>query len=385
LRAHQLTLTNFRNHTQTHLEGFASGINVVSGQNGAGKTSILEALSVAALTKSFTDVPDNTLVQTGSDQFSIDAQFVSDLGVTLHCQTEYHIGPPAKKSIHVNNDRLRRASDLIGRVPIVALTPDDKVITSGSPEERRKFLSLVLSQSSHLYLEDEIEFRKALRHRNSLLGNFKERRTSLASAQAQLAPWTEVVIERSARIMSRRAAFIHEFTPFLLESYELVSEGRESPSLRYAPMGFEHNATSAHELRAFLEEEHIRRETEELKRGMTLIGAHRDELVIMIAQEREAKKFASQGQHKSLLVAMKLAEFNYLRDTTGETPILLLDDVFSELDAARSKRLLQLIASGRFGQTFISSTTRENFDAMIDFSSNQHRVFVVESGSATSN
>ncbi len=380
MRAQNLTLSNFRNHSTTKIEGFASGINVISGQNGAGKTSILEALSVNALTKSFTDAADNTLVQTSSGKFSLDAQFISDLGVGLYTQIEYYTGPPAKKSIYVNNDRLRRASDLIGRIPVVALTPDDKVITGGSPEQRRRFLSLVLSQSSRLYLEDEIEFRKALRHRNSLLGNLKERGSTLPKAQAQLAPWTEVIIERSARIMSRRAAFVTEFSPFLLESYKLVSDASESPSLRYAPMGFDRPGGTTQAMRTFLEEEYARRELEELKRGMSLIGAHRDELVIMIASEREAKRFASQGQHKSLLVAMKLAEFNYLRDATNETPILLLDDVFSELDASRSKRLLELIASGKFGQTFISSTTRENFDAMIDFSSNQHRLFVVGNG-----
>ena len=380
MRAQNLTISNFRNHSITSVSGFASGINVISGQNGAGKTTILEALSVNSLTKSFTEAPDNTLVQTGAEKFLIDAQFISDLGVGLHTQIEYSTGPPAKKSIYVNNGRLRRSSDLIGRIPIVALTPDDKVITGGSPEQRRRFLSLVLSQSSRLYLEDEIEFRKALRHRNSLLGNLKERGSSQSKAQIQLAPWTEVIIERSARIMSRRAAFIAEFSPFLLESYNLVSNASESPSLRYAPMGFDHHGGSTDEMRTFLEEEYARRELEELKRGMTLIGAHRDELVIMIAPEREAKRFASQGQHKSLLVAMKQAEFNFLRDATNETPILLLDDVFSELDASRSKKLLELIASGRFGQTFISSTTRENFDAMIDFSSNQHRLFVVGNG-----
>src|SRR5205807_8007443 len=123
-----------------------------------------------------------------------------------------------------------------------------------------------------------------------------------------------------------------------------------------------------------------RREIEELKRGMTLIGAHRDELVIMISPEREAKKFASQGQHKSLLVAMKLAEFNYLREAASETPILLLDDVFSELDALRSKRLLELVSSGRFGQTIITSTTRENFDAMIDTGSEKNKIFIAEDG-----
>src|SRR5205085_9590605 len=109
--------------------------------------------------------------------------FISDLGVTLHSDIEYSIGPPAKKSIHVNNDRLRRASDLIGRVPVVALSPDDKVITGGAPEQRRRFLSLVLSQASHLYLEDEIEFRKALKHRNSLLGDIKDQRLAFSKAQ----------------------------------------------------------------------------------------------------------------------------------------------------------------------------------------------------------
>jgi DNA replication and repair protein RecF len=380
MHVQSLAIKNFRNHSNTLIFEFAGGINVISGKNGAGKTSILESLSIAALTKSFTNAPDNTLLQTGAQSFSVDAQFISDLGVNLHCQVEYQLGPPVKKNIHVNNDRLRRSSDLIGRVPVVALTPDDKVITSGSAEERRKFLSLVLSQASSLYLEDEIEFRKALRHRNSLLNALKERQATPTTAYIQLAPWTEIIIERSARIMSRRAAFIVEFSPFLLESYNLVTEGSEMPSLRYAPMGFEYDALSVYQMRVFLEEEYAKRELGELQRGMTLIGAHRDELVIMIAPGREAKRFASQGQHKSLLVAMKLAEFNYLREATSETPILLLDDVFSELDAARSKRLLELIASGRFGQTFISSTTRENFDVMINFSSNQHRLFRVENG-----
>jgi DNA replication and repair protein RecF len=380
MRAQSLAISYFRNHSHTEITDLASGINVISGQNGAGKTSILEALSVSALTKSFTDAPDNTLVQTGAQIFSINAEFISDLGVRLHSETECALGPPVKKSIYVNNDRLRKASDLIGRIPIVALTPDDKVITAGAPEERRRFLSLVLSQASRLYLEDEIEFRKALRHRNSLLGNFREQGTSLSKAHEQLAPWTEVIIERSSRIMSRRAKFVHEFSPFLLESYSLVSDGIESPSLNYAPMGFEREVESAHQVRIFLEEEYVRRESEEVKRGMTLIGAHRDELIIMISPEREAKRFASQGQHKSLLVAMKLAEFNYLREASNETPILLLDDVFSELDAGRSKRLLELLASGRFGQTFITSTTRENFDEMIDLSSERHTLLLINNG-----
>lgn len=378
--AYSSILSDFRNHSHSEITGFAKGVNVISGPNGAGKTSILEALSVAALTKSFSGATDNTFVQTGSAGFTIDTKFGSDLGVTLNSQVEYTLGPPARKNIFVNNDRLRKAGDLVGRIPIVALSPGDNVITGGSPEDRRRFLNMVLSQASQLYLEDEIEFRKALKHRNSLLGNMKENGVSPFKASELLSPWREVIIERSARIMSRRAQFIKEFTPFLLESYSMISEGNETPLLRYAPMGFEHSAESAHEMKLFLHEEFARREKEELRRGITLAGAHRDELVIMISAEREAKKFASQGQHKSLLVAMKLAEFNYLRDASQETPILLLDDVFSELDALRSRRLLELIATGRFGQTFITSTTRESFNQLIDFSSNSNASFIVEKG-----
>ncbi|MEP7235824.1 MAG: DNA replication and repair protein RecF, partial [Ignavibacteriota bacterium] len=288
--------------------------------------------------------------------------------------------PPVKKSISVNNDKLRRSSDLIGRIPIVALTPDDKVITSGSPEDRRRFLNLVLSQASHLYLEDEIAFRKALRHRNSLLSKLRERNIPLTSAQAQLSPWTEAILERSSSIMSRRAEFVRKFSPFLLESYAQVSDRRESPTLQYTPLGIESEAFAKAEMRQLLKQEFLRRESEELRRGVTLVGSHRDELVIKIDTLREAKRFASQGQHKSLLVSLKLAEFNYLRDATNETPILLLDDVFSELDASRSAKVLELLSGGGFGQTFISSTTRENFDPLLDLSNNQHRLFVVESG-----
>ncbi|MEI8134870.1 MAG: DNA replication and repair protein RecF [bacterium] len=380
MQAQRLAITHFRNHFRTEISDLGSGINVLSGANGAGKTSILEALSVAAITKSFTDAPDATLIQTGSDRYSIDSDFISDLGVKLHSEIDCAIGPPLKKNIYINNDRLRRASDLIGRIPIVSLTPDDKVITSGSPDERRRFLNLVLSQASHLYLEDEIEFRKALKHRNALLGGLREKGVPMSAANEQLAPWTHVIIERSARIIHRRAIFVKEFSPFLLDSYALVSDEHESPSLAYAPMGFEMSVKSVEEAKTFLHSEYERRSLEELRRGITLIGAHRDELVIMIAPEREAKRFASQGQHKSLLVAMKLAEFNFLRDASNETPILLLDDVFSELDANRSRRLLELIASGKFGQTFISSTTRENFDAMINFSSHKHRLIQIDEG-----
>jgi DNA replication and repair protein RecF len=379
LRAERIQINSFRNHQGSILPHFARGINVISGANGAGKTSILEALSVAALTKSFTSSPDLSLIRTGEESYSIAAEFISDLKVGLHVTVEYQFGPPAKKTIHLNNDRLRSSADLVGRIPIVALTPDDKVITSGSPEERRRFLNLVLSQASRKYLQDEIEYRKALRQRNSLLSSAAKNNMPISIAREQLAPWTQMLVKFGMPIMQRRAQFIEEFRPFLLDAYRKLSQGREEPTFRYAPLGNE-DWTGDMDFSTMLKDRFAAREGEELRRGTTLVGAHRDEMLIFIDPLRQAKLFASQGQHKTLLVSMKLAEFNYLKEASRETPILLLDDVFSELDTERAKQLLRLIASGEFGQAFITSTTRESFDGMIDFSGDENKLFVVDSG-----
>jgi DNA replication and repair protein RecF len=381
LRCQRLHLNTFRNHNSTAIGQFAPKINVFSGPNGAGKTSILEALSVLSLTKSFTSSDDRSLVHTGSTSFNLQATFLSELDVELHVRIEYQTGPPAKKSIVVNNDRLRSSSELIGRMPIVSLTPDDKAITSGPPDERRRFLNVVLSQASSSYLRDEIEYRKALRHRNSLLGELKQR--SSAASIAMLAPWTEMLIKFGTPIMFRRAKFVGEFRPYLEESYAMLSEQREVPSFWYAPMGLQAPIGSEADARELLALEFKARESDEFRRGVTLVGPHRDDLHILIDPEREAKRFASQGQHKTLLVAMKFAEYKYLEDASHEKPILLLDDLFSELDAERSARLLDLVSQEHFGQTFITSTTRETFDHIIDMRHSQNKLFVVESGIVT--
>ncbi len=378
MRCTNLHIDSLRNHHHTRIDDLAEGFNIFIGSNGAGKTTIIEALSVAALTKSFTSAPDAVLVLDGSNSYSIDARFLSSNAVPLHVRIEYKAGPPARKTIVVNNDKLRRSSDLIGRIPIVALSPDDKIITGGSPEERRRFLSMVLSQASSIYLEDEIELRKAVKHRNSLLLDAKQKGLPIGAIRPMLAPWTSVVVERSARIMSRRALFIDEFRPFLERVYRQLSAGSETPSLQYCPLGSERPFDrSAFE--QLLNSEFQRRETEEVRRGTTLVGAHRDEMLLLIDDHREARKYASQGQHKTLLVSMKLAEFYYLHDATSELPILLLDDIFSELDAERASRTLELISSGDYGQTFITSTTRESFDTLMTFSGND-KIYIVENG-----
>jgi DNA replication and repair protein RecF len=189
-----------------------------------------------------------------------------------------------------------------------------------------------------------------------------------------------MLVKFGAPIMARRAQFVGEFRPYLEESYALLSEEREVPSFWFAPMGLQDPIASETDARELLVLEFKTRESDELRRGVTLAGPHRDDLHILIDPEREAKRFASQGQHKTLLVAMKFAEYKFLEDATREKPILLLDDLFSELDAARSKRLIALISGESFGQTFITSTTRETYSWMLDIHHPHNRSFVIESG-----
>lgn len=377
MRAESLRLHNVRNHSETFIDSIAPKINVLVGQNGAGKTSILEALSLATITKSFTTHSDAVLIRRGERSVDVDVRFRSDLGVGHNVTVEIDSGPPMKKTIHANSERMRTSSDLVGRAPVVVLSPDEKIITGGGPAERRRFLNMVLSQASRAYLEDEIEYRRAVKQRNAILSDARQQRRSLSYLQPSLEPWTALVIKHGVRIMKRRAQFTEEFLPRLLAAYSMLSQSREEPSLKYLPMGLE-DSDSSGDFESLLAEESSKSEIEELRRGTTLFGPHRDELLLFINPNQEARLYASQGQHKTMLVAMKLAEFEYLREASGETPILLLDDVFSELDDDRAKQLLSLAASGDFGQTFISSTERSRFEKTIRFENNEHRIFDLE-------
>jgi DNA replication and repair protein RecF len=379
MHANSIRLRNFRNHVDTAIDNLSPQINVFVGPNGAGKTSVLEALSLLTVTKSFTTHSDSVLIRSGEDSLETEAHFFSDLDVPHRVAVQITAGPPVRKTIVANSERLRSFVELVGRAPLVVLTPDEKVITNGPPAERRRFLNMVLSQASRTYLEDELEYRRALKQRNAILADAKRQRRSLSYIQPSLAPWTVLVIKHGARIMRRRSTFTEEFRPRLLAAYSMLSRSREEPSLDYLPMSLEEGADIDFE--SLLTRESRTNEIEEIRRGTTLFGPHRDDVVLNINPGQTAKLYASQGQHKTLLVAMKLAEFEYLREASGETPLLVLDDAFSELDEHRAYQLLDLAESGHLGQTFITSTERHRFEAKLNFKHGPHKMFVVENGS----
>src|ERR1051325_6544746 len=228
--AQSLSLRNVRNHVRRAIDDIVPGINVFAGPNGVGKTSILESLALTTLTKSFVTHSDALLVKDGEQKLEVETRFTTDLGVPYHVDVSIDLGPPLRKAMKANSERIRSASDLIGRAPVVVLTPDEKIITSGPPSERRRFLNMVLSQAGHAYLEDEIEYRRALKQRNAILLDAKQRRQSLPAIEHSLLPWTTIVLERGARIMKRRSQFIAEFQQPLLAAYRTLASSNESQS-----------------------------------------------------------------------------------------------------------------------------------------------------------
>jgi len=362
-------IRNFRNHEHTILE-CADGINAILGNNGEGKTNIVEAVSYLCLTKSFYASGDAVVLQIGKQSFEIHGQFVSDSQVQKSVSASYETST-ARKSVAINTSPVETFSSIIGQFPVVVLSPEQSGITFGAPSERRKFLDLVVSQSSKLYLDRLLNFRRILRQRNRVLLQGKLTRKDCSKA---LEPWNESFAQAGSELMVRRETFVREFQRYMVEAYEQLAGSHEKPSLKYEPSVSGLELEEPDSVRETLHQELNRHFDEECRTGTTVAGPHRDELDFRV-NGLALRKFASQGQHKTFLVALKLAEFFYLKECCRETPILLLDDVFSELDGQRSQRLLSLVEP--LGQVFIT-TTDERMFAGNSWSGKNRKIFIRE-------
>ena len=348
-----LQAQDFRNHAQTRLDAGARA-TILVGNNGEGKTNLAEAVSYVCLTKSFYAENDGLVVRRGAEGFFLEAEFLGESGARFCVRVQFQ-GPTGQKNITVNGVAAEKLSEHIGRFPIVVLSPEQAGITGGLPAERRRFMDLVISQSNRLYLEDLVDYRKVLRHRNKILLDGKLSRRDCAH---ELEPWNESLAALGGRIVHKRLEFVEEFRPHLLEGYGRLAGRGETPTVTYKPS----IGANAHAVPEDIGQAIIRalrdRTADEQRIGTSLVGPHRDELRMELGG-LEARRFASQGQHKTLLIAMKLAELEFLKERSKEQPILILDDVFSELDRDRSARLLELLPE--FGQTFVTTTTDSAF------------------------
>ena len=366
-----IRLSNFRYHAATEIS-FGPGLNALFGENGQGKTSVLEAVSYLSLTKSFYAASDADCVRIGTDRFELEGTMVAESGVAHRIRVACRLAPP-EKVFSVDSAPPESLASVIGRFPAVVLSPENSAITFGGPADRRRFVDLTLAQVSGAYLRDLMEYRRILRQRNRILADARGRG---GKADGVLAPWTENLISCGARIAHRRMLFIEEFAQYVLQAYRDLQLEEEKPGLAYR-CGFplEGHADAADLGRLFagaLE----RGSAEEARRGTTLAGPHRDDVRLTL-DSLGVQQFASQGQHKTLLVALKVAEFAYVKERRDETPVFLLDDVFSELDERRARRILALAAG--MGQAIITTTDDRTFGTSVVWGETNRR-FTVERG-----
>lgn len=348
MRLTRVYLQNLRNHLSTEMIP-AERVNVLTGMNGSGKTTILEAISSCTLARSFVAPQDASLLRRGADEFHCRIEGVSDYGGPRRVDVAY---TEAGKKISLDGGGAASASKIIGSVPTVVLFPDLKAITGGPPLHRRQFLDLVLSQSKRSYLDDLLTYRRLLKQRNALLGRY--RRQGRTPEPGLLEPWDEGLIERGARIMAERTRFLREFVPLLRSTAEEVAIGLDSIDVRYAPDSISESEGTVNQYRdaLWLRSNEVRRT--EIRRGTTLFGPHRDDLM-MYLNGGDVRTSASQGQHKTLLIGLKVAEFHYLAEQTAETPVILLDDIFGDLDPVRAERVYDICRG--LAQVFITSVS----------------------------
>jgi DNA replication and repair protein RecF len=365
-------LRNFRNHAESSVE-FGAGINALLGDNGEGKTNVLEAISFLSLTKSFYASADATVAKIGTESFEVEGTILSGSGTTSRVRVAY-TRQPGEKSYEINGNRPERLASVIGRFPIVILSPENGGVTSGGPAERRKFIDLILSQINPAYLETLLEYRQVIKQRNRVLMDFRLRGIMDLDL---LVPWDESLGKLGGVIIERRRSFLAEFREYMIKAYADVAGGVEVPEVSYvsAYPSAERNENSE-EIAALLVRQLEGKRAEEFRRGSSLVGPHRDDVGLTL-NGIPVQEYASQGQHKTMLVALKVAEYHYIAERCNEPPILLLDDVFSELDVHRSERILRM--TDDLGQVIITTTDEHVFQGTVHWNDGNRR-FAIERG-----
>ena len=335
-------LKNFRCHKDISLS-FSENLNYIVGGNGQGKTAILESIYYLCTTKSHNTNSDIEVLKFGENVFEIFGSFknlVNDEVRVIYSSEEN------KKRYLQNGKHKHRLSEVIGNYPIVLLTPVDHSITFGYPGDRRKFFDSIYCQASAAYLGLLVDYNRTIRQRTSLLYSIRENRNKNFS---ELDAWTQKLLETGAELINYRKNFFSEFESFVKQAHSEILNGNENPGLTYFYLSGYDGKDIKDRFAELLE---AKRE-DELRRCACLVGPHKDDFIFDI-NGINLKTFGSQGQHKTFQVALRFAEFFYLKEKTGKAPIFLLDDVFGELDTARSVRISENLR--RVGQTFITLT-----------------------------
>ncbi len=357
-----LSVINFKNYTETEL-AFTDGVNAFTGNNGSGKTNLLDAIHYLSLCKSYFNTIDSQQIKQGTDFFIINGTFDrNEAHETIACSVKRN----QKKLFRRNKKDYPRLADHIGLFPLVMVSPYDVSIIMEGSEERRKFVDNVISQTDNRYLDELITYNKILSNRNALLKSIAE---TGRFDPGLLEVIDEQLVASGTRIFEKRKGFMESFTGIFNQYYRFLTDDAETVSLVY-------ESQLLHESFAALLNKSTGKDRV-LERTTT--GIHRDDLLFTIHQ-MPLKKFGSQGQQKSFLIALKLAQYSYLQQQKGFKPLLLLDDIFDKLDEHRITKLMQLVSNHEFGQVFITDTSADRVTQIFNRINVDFKLFDVKQG-----
>ena len=357
MRLLALKLANFRNFEQAEF-GFEKQKTILWGENGRGKSNLLEAIFFLAIGKSGRGARDREVLRWGAGHFSIEGVVEAE-GGTFPIRLAYD--PEVGKKARLRERPIPRLSNLVGAFNAVLFSPEDVDLVLRDPPQRRRILDILVSQSSASYLSDLERYRRVLSQRNRLL---KESRGQLLSNPDEMSPWNQQLADLGGRIIRSRVDALKVLNPWISEYYSAISTGSEDLKTEYKSLV---NPSESESAQGILETALSGRLKDEVDQGFTLSGPHRDNLVFLL-DGRPVHRFGSMGQLKSVLLAWKLAEARFLESKTGQRPVLLMDDVFSELDRGRATSLMALLSS--FGQVLLTTAR----DPDLDFEAEGYKV-----------
>lgn len=356
----RLSIVNYRNIAQADIE-LSPKLNCLTGRNGMGKTNLLDAVYYLSFCKSALNPIDAQVMLHDSDYCVVQGRYATETGddVDVFCGMKRG----QRKQVKLNGKAYSRYSEHLGVVPLVMVSPSDAELISGGSDERRRFMDIAISQYNRLYLAQLNRYNKALEQRNAMLRAEEEPDWEV------MALWEETMADAGCVVHAGRRAFIDAFTPVFSEIYAQIAQTEEPVSLTY---------TSHCERGDLLDVIRSGRAKERIL-GYSIHGIHKDDLLMNLGGY-PMKREGSQGQNKTYLISLKLAQFDFLKRTSHTAPLLLLDDIFDRLDASRVEQIVHLVSGDRFGQIFITDVNRGNMDRILASAGGDYKLFAVNDG-----
>ncbi len=357
-----LSILNFKNFSEAGLS-FSPGINCFTGYNGSGKTNLLDAIYYLSFCKSFTNSIDSQNILHQKDFFVIQGNYKRNgIEEEIYCAMKKN----QRKIFKRNKKEYDRLADHVGHYPLVLISPSDSTLILGGSDERRKFTDGVISQYDKKYLTDLISYNKALQQRNALLKRFVENNYF---DNASLEIWDEQLIKYGEIIYRARKQLFNDFMPIFQENYSFLTNENEKVRIEYDTQL--NNYGIAGLLASALKKDRVLQ--------YSTAGIHKDDLLFYI-NDMPVKKFGSQGQQKSFLIALKLAQYEFTRRVKGYEPIMAFDDIFDKLDQLRVKQLMKLVSGDKFGQIFVTDTSKERLKEIFLHIKADSVLFEIENG-----